>query len=122
MHRCIPTLSSILPSSPPPSFPESIICLFWLQGNIWHAHLHAHSIGLLLFVSVVRIQWEFTQESCRSSDCSTRVPVQERIKVLKMNHRSLPRPVCSIFLDMYIKNMLIYKLEKVIKAILIINL
>ncbi|KAL3597073.1 hypothetical protein D5086_008710 [Populus alba] len=51
-----------------------------VQGNIWHAHLHADSIGLLLLVSIVRIQWEFTQESCRSSDCSTHVPVQERTK------------------------------------------
>ncbi|KAJ7000861.1 auxin efflux carrier component 8 [Populus alba x Populus x berolinensis] len=50
------------------------------RGNIWHAHLHADSIGLLLLVSIVRIQWEFTQESCRSSDCSTHVPVQERTK------------------------------------------
>ena len=42
------------------------------QGDIWHAHCHANSIGLLLPISIVN-PMGFTQENCRNSEFSTNI-------------------------------------------------
>ena len=70
------------------------------QGDIWHAHCHANSTGLLLPVSTVN-PMGFTQENWRNSEFSTNTCPHSSGKDQSVEDGSYKsHSVCSIFLDM----------------------
>ncbi|KAL3567933.1 hypothetical protein D5086_030584 [Populus alba] len=70
-----------------------------VQGDIWHAHCHANSTGLLLPVSTVN-PMGFTQENWRNSEFSSNTCPHSSGKDQSVEDGSYSHPVCSLFLDM----------------------